>query len=163
MRPTPVGKIMHFLVLLILLSFTKISLAAPEEKTFFSHVDAAIQGQKQSNSVQKKLIVERYLRLLARLDIFGLYCDRNNRMGYSTRVAALQRGSVRLERWTEEIFGSIGAYNRFEKSRTQESLRYVRSERARTCDAGKARFLFFTGMDPKDFRIYLSDPPFGSL
>jgi hypothetical protein len=109
------------------------------------------------------LIVERYLRLLARLDIFGFYCDPSNKMGYSTRVAVLQRASVRLEKWTEETFGSIGAYNRFEKYRSQESLRYLQSERARTCKLSETQFLFYTGMDPKDFRVYLSGPPFGSL
>jgi hypothetical protein len=84
-------------------------------------------------------------------------------MGYSTRVAALQRGSVRLEKWTEEIFGSRGAYNRFEKYRGQESLRYVQGDRVRTCETSDTQFHFFTKMAPKDFRIYLSGPPFGSL
>jgi hypothetical protein len=163
MNPISVSKMAHLLALLIIIIPTRFSFAADEEKTFFSNLDSAIQSQQGDTPVDKNLIVERYLKLLARLDIFGFYCDPNNRMGYSTRVAVLQRGSVRLEKWTEEIFGSIGAYNRFEKYRSQESLRYVQSERGRTCELGKAQFLFFTEMDPKDFRIYLSGPPFGSL
>ena len=79
------------------------------------------------------------------------------------RVAVLQRGSARLEKWTEEIFGNIGAYNRFERYRNQESVRYVQGERVRTCKLSEEQFLFFTGMTPKELRIYLSSLPFGSL
>ena len=134
-----------------------------EDKTFFSNLDSTIQGQSESVSNKKGLIVDRYLRLLARLDIFGLYCDDGNRMGYSTRVAALQRNSKRLEKWTKELLGGKGAYNRFEKYRGQESLRYVRSDRARTCELSKVQFHVLTDMPPKDFLAYLSSPPFGSL
>jgi hypothetical protein len=163
MNPISVSKMAHLLALLIIIIPTRFSFAADEEKTFFSNLDSTIQSQQGDTPVDKNLIVERYLKLLARLDIFGFYCDPNNRMGYSTRVAVLQRGSVRLEKWTEEIFGSIGGYNRFEKYRSQESLRYVQSQRALTCQLSEERFLFFTDMAPKDFRIYLSSPPFGSL
>ena len=163
MKLIPVSRMTCLLVLLIIMIPVRFSFAADEGKTFFANLDSTIQGQRENIPAKKSLIVERYLRLLARLDIFGFYCDPNNRMGYSTRVAVLQRGSVRLEKWTEEIFGSIGAYNRFEKYRSQESLRYVQGARGRTCELGKAQFLFFTDMDPKDFRIYLSGPPFGSL
>jgi hypothetical protein len=153
----------RLLVLLIIVIPVRSSFAADEEKTFFANVDSTIQSQQGNTPGKRKLIVERYLRLLARLDIFGFYCDPNNKMGYSTRVAVLQRDSVRLEKWTKETFGNIGAYNRFEKYRSQESLRYVQGQRARTCELGKTQFLFYTDMAPKDFRIYLSDPPFGSL
>jgi hypothetical protein len=155
--------IKYLLVIMIVATPVRFSFALNEPETFFSGLDSTIESQKGNAPVKKKLIVERYLRLLARLDIFGFYCDPNNRTGYSTRVAVLQRGSVRLEKWTEEIFGSKGAYNRFEKYRSQESLRYVKSERARTCLLSEGQFRFFTDMDPKDFRVYLSDPPFGSL
>jgi hypothetical protein len=163
MNPIAVSKMAHLLALLLIVTPVRFSFAADEEKIFFSNLDSTIQSQRGNTPLKKKLIVERYLRLLARLSIFGFYCDHNNRMGYSTRVSVLQRGSVRLEKWTEEIFGRIGAYNKFEKYRSQESLRYVQSERVRTCELSEAQFLFFTGMPPKDFRIYLSGPPFGSL
>lgn len=163
MKPIPVNKIPFLLILLIIIAPMKFASAAVEEKIFFSNLDSTIQIQRADNPDNKKLIVERYLRLLARLSIFGLYCDHKNKIGYSTRVSVLQRGSVRLEKWTEEIFGNIGAYNRFEKYRSQESLRYVQSERTRTCQLGEPQFLFLTNMPPKDFRIYLSGPPFGSL
>jgi hypothetical protein len=153
----------YVLVLLIIMIPVRLSLALDEEKTFFYSLDSTIQSKTGKDLSKKELIVERYLRLLARLDIVGLYCDQGNRMGYSTRVAALQRGSVRLEKWTEEIFGKIGAYNRFEKYRSQESLRYVQSDRIRTCALSDAQFHFFTSMAPKDFRIYLSGAPFGSF
>jgi hypothetical protein len=158
-----VCKIKFLVALLVIMIPVRPSFALNAEKTFFSNLDSTIQSQQGNTSGKKKVIVERYLRLLARLDIYGLYCDHRNRLGYSTRVAVLQRGSVRLERWTEELFGFKGAYNRFEKYRSQESLRYVLSERVRTCDLGEAQFLFFTDMKPKDFRIYLSGSPFGSL
>jgi hypothetical protein len=163
MNIVPISKMAYLLVLLIIIIPAGFAFATGEEKTFFSSLDSAIQSQPGSNLSKKNLIVDRYLRLLARLDIFGFYCDEGNRMGYSTRVAVLQRGSVRLEKWTEEIFGSIGAYNMFEKYRSQESLRYVQSDRARTCKLSEVQFHFFTDMTPKDFRIYLSGPPFGSL
>jgi len=163
MKLIPVSKMAHLLVLLIIITPVRFSFAADEGKIFFSNLDSKIQSQRGNIQGKKKLIVERYLRLIAQLSIFGLYCDPGNRMGYSTRVSVLHRGSVRLEKWAEEIFGSIGAYNRFEKYRSQESLRYVQSERVRTCELSEAQFLFFTGMPPKDFRIYLSGPPFGSL
>ena len=137
MNLIPVSKMKHFLVLLIIIIPVRFSFAVDEEKTFLSNLDSIIQSQRGNTPGKKKLIVERYLRLLARLDIFGFYCDHNNKIGYSTRVAVLQRGSVRLERWTEELFGFIGAYNRFEKYRTQESLRYVLSDRARTVSSVK--------------------------
>jgi hypothetical protein len=54
-------------------------------------------------------------------------------------------------------------YNRFEKYRSQESLRYVQSDRVHTCELSDTQFHFFTEMAPKDFRIYLSGPPFGLL
>src|SRR3712207_8832739 len=66
----------------------------------------------------------------------------NNRMGYSTRVAALQRGSIRLEKWTEEIFGSIGAYNRFEQYRSQESLRYVQDRKSTRLNSSHANISY---------------------
>lgn len=141
----------------------RLSFATDGDQAFFANVDSTIQIEREKGPAKKKLIVERYLRLLARLDIFGLYCDQNNKIGFSTRVAALQRGSVRLEKWTEEVFGFRGAYNRFEKYRTQESLRYVSSDRVRTCQLNEAQFLALTDMDPKDFRVYLSSPPFGAL
>jgi hypothetical protein len=162
-KPIPARKMAHLLALLIIMLPGRFSLAAEAEKTFFANLDSTIQSQRDNTLGNKKVIVERYLRLLARLDIFGFYCDYKNRMGYSTRVAVLQRGSVRLEKWTKEIFGFIGAYNRFERYRSQESLRYVKSERVRTCELNEAQFLFFTDMKPKDFRVYLSVPPFGSL
>jgi hypothetical protein len=163
MNIVPISKMAYLLVLLIIIIPAGFAFATGDEKTFFSGLDSAIQSQPGSNLSKKNLIVDRYLRLLARLDIFGFYCDKGNRMGYSTRVAVLQRGSVRLEKWTEEIFGSIGAYNMFEKYRSQESLRYVQSDRVRTCKLSEVQFHFFTDMTPKDFRIYLSGPPFGSL
>jgi hypothetical protein len=163
MKLVPFSKVTHLLVLLLVIMPVRFAFADDDKRTFFSSLDSTVQSRPGKASGNKKLIVERYLRLLARLDIFGFYCDPNNRMGYSTRVADLQRGSVRLERWTEETFGSKGAYNRFEQYRSQESLRYVQGDRARTCELGKAQFLSFTGMDPKDFRVYLSGPPFGSL
>ena len=163
MNIVPTSKMAYLLVLLIIIIPAGVAFATGEEKTFFSSLDSAIQSQPGSNLSKKNLIVERYLRLLARLDIIGFYCDEGNRMGYSTRVAVLQRGSVRLEKWTEEIFGSIGAYNMFEKYRSQESLRYVQSDRVRTCELSEVQFHFFTDMAPKDFRIYLSGPSFGSL
>lgn len=163
LKLSPARKMAHLLVLLIIMIPVSFALAAEAEKTFFSNLDSTIQSQQGDTPGNRKMIVERYLRLLARLDIFGFYCDHKNRMGYSTRVAALQRGSVRLEKWAEEIFGFIGAYNRFEKYRSQESLRYVKGDRARTCEFNEAQFLFFTDMKPKDFRVYLSDPPFGLL
>ena len=163
MNISTVSKMAYLLGLLIIIIPIRFSFALSEEKTFFSSLDSTIQSQLESNSSKKNLVVERYLRLLARLDIFGFYCDEGNRIGYSTRVAVLQRGSVRLEKWTEEIFGSIGAYNVFEKYRGQESLRYVQSDRVRTCETSETQFHFFTDMTPRDFRIYLSSPPFGSL
>lgn len=163
MHLIPVGKMAYLLGLLILITPVGFAFAADEEKVFFANLDSTIQNQRETVPVNKKLIVERYLRLLARLSIFGLYCDHNNKIGYSTRVSVLQKGSVRLEKWTEEIFGMKGAYNKFEKYRSQESLRYVQSSRARTCEISEAQFLFITNMPPKDFRIYLSSPPFGSL
>ena len=159
----PVSDMRFLLALLIIAIPVRFSFASSEEKTFFSGLDSAIQSKAENNLNKKELIVERYLRLVARLDIIGLYCDQGNRMGYSTRVAVLQRGSVRLEKWTEEIFGRIGAYNRFEKYRSQESLRYVQGDRVRICELSESQFHFLTGMAPKDFRIYLSGPPFGSL
>lgn len=153
------------MIYLFVLAFMVMPVKTPSalyvEKTFFSSLDSTIPRQRGNALSEKKLIVERYIRLLARLSIFGLYCDDDNRMGYSTRVAVLQRGSIRLEKWTEEIFGSKGTYNKLEKYRTEESLRYVLGERMRTCNLGEAQFLFLTDMSPKDFRIYLSDLPFG--
>ena len=163
MNIVPISKMAYLLVLLIIIIPAGVAFATGEEKTFFSSLDSAIQGQPGSNLSKKNLIVERYLRLLARLDIIGFYCDEGNRMGFSTRVAVLQRGSVRLEKWTAEIFGITGAYNMFEKYRSQESLRYVQSDRVRTCELSEVQFHFFTDMAPKDFRIYLSGPSFGSL
>jgi hypothetical protein len=163
MNLMPIIQMTHILALLIIILPVRFSFAFDGDKVFFSSLDSTIQSQGEAIPSKKKLIVERYLRLLARLSIFGLYCDHNNRMGYSTRVSVLQRGSVRLEKWTEEIFGNVGAYNRFEKYRSQESLRYVQSERTHTCNISEEQFLFFTDMAPKDFRIYLSSPPFGSL
>jgi hypothetical protein len=159
----PTNNMAYLLALLIIMNPVKFSCALGEEQTFFSNLDSTIQSKAEKNLSKKELIVERYLRLLARIDIIGLYCDQGNRMGYSTRVAVLQRGSVRLEKWTEEIFGSRGAYNRFEKYRSQESLRYVQGDRMRTCELSDTQFHFFTDMAPKDFRIYLSGPPFGLL
>lgn len=163
MKPITLNKTAYLLALLIIIIPVRYSFAVGEGKTFFSDLDSAIQSQRVNASDKKKLIVERYLRLLARLDIIGFYCDEKNRMGYSTRVAALQRGSIRLEKWAKEIFGSMGAYNRFEKYRNQESARYVKGERVRTCELSEAEFLFFTSMHPKEFRVYLSATPFGSL
>ena len=163
MNLVPVSKMTYLLVLLIIIIHVRFSFAMSEEKTFLSSLDSTIKIKTGNDLSKKELIVERYLRLLARLDIIGFYCDKGNKMGYSTRVAVLQRGSVRLEKWTEEIFGSIGAYNRFEEYRSQESLRYVQSNRVRTCELSDAQFHFFTDMTPKDFRIYLSGPPFGLL
>jgi hypothetical protein len=163
MNLVPTNNVAYLLALLIIMIPVRFSSAFGEEQTFFTSLDSTIQNKAGKNLSKKEMIVERYLRLLARLDIVGLYCDQGNRMGYSTRVAVLQRGSVRLEKWTQEIFGSIGAYNRFEKYRSQESLRYVQSDRVRTCKLSETQFHFFTKMAPKDFRIYLSGRPFGSL
>ena len=163
MNLVPNNNMMHLLVLLIIMILVRSPFALSEEMTFFSNLDSTIQSKSGKDPSKKELIVERYLRLLARLDIVGLYCDHGNRMGYSTRVAVLQRGSVRLEKWTVEMFGSRGAYNRFEKYRGQESLRYVQGDRMRTCELSDTQFRFFTDMAPKDFRIYLSGPSFGLL
>ena len=163
MNLVPAKNMMYLLVLPIIAILVRPSFAFSEEVTFFSNLDSTIQSKTGNDMSKKELVVERYLRLLARLDIVGLYCDHGNRMGYSTRVAVLQRSSVRLEKWTEEIFGSRGAYNRFEKYRGQESLRYVQGDRMRTCELSDTQFRFFTGMAPKDFRIYLSGPSFGLL
>lgn len=157
------SKIGCLLAVVIIVVSPKLSFALNMKDTFFANLDSTILTQSSNSFKGKLLATERYLRLLARLSIFGLHCDEGNRMGYSTRVSVLQRGSVRLEKWANEIFGSKGAYNRFEKYRNQESLRYVQSDRASTCKLSEAHFHFFTGMDPKDLRIYLSNPPFGSL
>lgn len=163
MRLVYLSKKTYLLALIIIMISPTSSSAMSKDATFFSNLDSTISVQSSKSLKEKLLVVERYLRLLARLSIFGLHCDEGNRMGYSTRVSVLQRGSVRLEKWTNEVFGSKGAYNRFEKYRNQESLRYVRSDRVSTCKLSEAHFHFFTGMAPKDFRIYLSAPPFGSL
>ena len=115
MNLVPTNNITYILFLLVIIIPIRFSFALSEEKTFFSDLDSTIQSKTGKDLSKKELIVERDLRLLARLDIVGLYCDHGNRISNSTRVVVLQRGSVRLEKWTEEIFGSIGAYNRFEK------------------------------------------------
>jgi hypothetical protein len=163
MNAVPISKRTCLLVLLAITIPLEFAFAAGEEKTFFSNLDSAIQRQPSSPLNKKNLVAERYLRMIARLGIFGLYCDEGNKIGYSTRVAVLQRGSTQLEKLAEAVFGSTGAYNKFEEYRSQESLRYVRSDRVRTCELSEAQFHFFTDMTPKEFRIYLSGPPFGSL
>lgn len=163
MKLAPANKMAHLLAVLIILVPARYSFAADDGKTFFAELDSTIQNQPSRALSKKELIVERYLRMLARLTIFGLYCDEGNKIGYSTRVSVLQRASVRLEKWSKEVLGSKGAYNRFEKYRNQESLRYVQGDRVRTCELGSPQFHFFTTMNPKDFRLYLSNPPLGSL
>lgn len=133
-----------------------------QKKTFFSDVDKTIRPRDPK--VGPRIIADRYFRLMARINVWALYCDPGNKMGYSTRASHLQRSAVRLEKLATRVFGGdVPAYNRFERYRNEESLRFIRSDRNVTCPGSEPAFLEFTDMKPTDLEGYVSQEPFGSI
>lgn len=136
--------------------------AAASKPTFFSNLDATIKvsGKK----VTSRIVADRYFRLMARINIYGLYCDPGNKLGYSTRASILQRNAVQLERLATRVFGGeVAAYNRFERYRNEESLRFVRSDRNQVCSGSNEEFFAFTDLKPKQLEGFVNQAPFGAL
>lgn len=108
-----------------------------QDPTFFDELDRKIS----STSTGRRLVVERYYRLLARLSVFALYCDEGNKRGLSTNVSRFRERTTALFKEGEKIFGGAkNAYNKFERQRNEESLRFVRSDQELTCSAGVSAF-----------------------
>lgn len=132
------------------------------KKTFFSEIDKTIQVTNRK--IGPRIKADRYFRLMARINVWALYCDPGNKIGYSTRASVLQRSCTKLERLAERVFGGeVPAYNRFERYRNEESLRFIRSDRQEVCYGSYPAFMNFTDMKSSGIEAYVSREPFGSI
>lgn len=71
---------------------------------------------------------------------------------------------MKLEKLATKVFGGeIPAYNRFERYRNEESLRFIRSDRDEVCIGSYDAFIDFTDLKPNGLESFVSQEPFGSL
>lgn len=149
------------LVFAVLLSATVANAGSFSEPNIFSRVDATIKDPKTKG---RKLVILRYYRILARVNVFGLYCDPGNKKGYNTLASKLYHRMSGLEKEAEKILGGMQrAYNHFENNRNEESLRFVRSDLSVTCADGLEDFKRYANMTPYQMNDLLERTPFGSL
>lgn len=129
---------------------------------FLANVDARIKTESVS---QNRLVSERFFRLMARLSVYALYCDAANTLKYSQRFHDVYVSCMDLQAQAEETFGGFkAAYNKFEKQRNEESLRFIQSaDRAAVCSASYPAFAHYVSLSGKAMKAELLSTPVGEL
>lgn len=152
---------MKTIALALLLSLAPGASAASDD--FFAGVDRTIA--KADTISNETLALERYYRLMARLSIYALYCDFDNVLGYSTEFHHTWTETESLQKQAEKAFGGFkAAYNKIEKYRNEESLRFIqRPHRATVCSASYPSFKWIVSASPKELKVKLSQTPVGQL
>lgn len=136
------------------------SAMAAGTKDFMAGVDRQIDTESVS---RERLVAERYYRLMSRLSVYALYCDFKNELGYSQSFHELWVRTAELQTFAEKEFGGLKkAYNRFEKLRNEESLRYIQTGTA-YCAPSYPAFKSYVAMSGKALKKKLADSPAGDL
>ena len=116
-----------------------VSSAAHTQGGFFEGIDASLESGPTSSV--RRLTVERYYRLMARISVFALYCDPGNRQGYSTRFSRIWQASDRMQSEAARVLGGqVAAYDLFEGLRNEESLRMARADVPTVCASDNETF-----------------------
>lgn len=132
----------------------------PSRTDFIAGIDARVHQEEG-----RRLTIERYNRLMARLSVFALYCYKINNRPLNEQFSKFRLSAPHLEKEAVRIFGSLPAsYNRFEKARGEESVRIVATNNVpQTCVDGQATFDRYVKMSARDFDNLLSSSPHGRL
>ena len=153
MKHVALALVFSFALTLVLTSTSPVRAAS---FYFMADVDAKIDTDSVSG---KRLTLERYYRLMARLSVYALYCDFKNELGYSTRFHELWVKTEGLQAEGEETFGGMmKAYNKLERYRNEESLRYLKAGSG-ICRPSFPTFKRYVAMSAGQFRVTLSTAP----
>lgn len=135
------------------------AIAAAGEGAFFSGLDRTF---KDPGTNQRRLVVERFYRLSARLSVFALYCDFKNVRGSSTAFSQFFQNASSLQDEANRLFGgSRVAYNRFEKARNEESLRFATLATGSPCADETDDFDRIVRMNLTELDQFLAEGKFG--
>lgn len=133
---------------------------------FFAHMDEAHPKDSAGKApTGRKLVVERFFRLMSRTSIYALYCDYGNKKGWSTMVSRQRNRMTALDSEAARIFGGQEkAFNRFERYRNEESSRFVSvADRDKTCADAQSSFMSYVKLSPQEMEKTLKTPSFGDL
>jgi hypothetical protein len=134
------------------------AIAIADEGVFFSGLDRTF---KNPGTNQRRLVVERFYRLSARLSVFALYCDFKNVRGSSTAFSQFFRNASSLQEEANRLFGGRVAYNLFEKARNEESLRFTTLSTGSPCASESDDFDRIVRMNPAELDRFLAEGEFG--
>jgi hypothetical protein len=147
-------------VLLLSLSFASSAFAASHH--FLAGLDQGIEAESISS---ERLVAERFYRLGAKLSVYALYCDFDNTRKYSLKFHDMWVRCEALQAQVEKTFGGFKpAYNRFERYRNEESLRFIQApDRDAVCAASRAAFAHYVSLDGKSLKAELTAADPGQL
>ena len=87
---------------------------------------AGIDSTFSNNSDMRVVSAHRFIRLAARLSVFALYCDSENKRKLSLSVSRFRAKTIAIEKASESsLGGTVPAYNEFEDARNEESLTFA--------------------------------------
>lgn len=116
--------------------------------TYFSDLQTSKDFARLTAS-QKPM--DRYLRLMAKLSVYAIYCDLRNEAGYNTYVSKLRKRCSGIDQSADRAFGQTAAYNRFERARNDESLIFSRDSQ-NLCNANFSEFSKLVQMNATQIR-----------
>ena len=136
---------------------------ALSETTYFDQIDATIKLAK--NASLQRLVAERFVRMSARISVYSLYCDLENKRGYNVAYSKFRNRMTQLNQLSENAFGGqVALYNAFEDARNEESLTFVKAtDPDQICASSLARYKALVQSAPAVFQKSLSTPAFGSF
>lgn len=134
--------------------------ASADLSAFFHGVDRALPEY----SSHSRLVSERFLLLSARISVFAIYCDLANQQGWNTKAYELRQRTTDLQKRAEKDLGGVKpAYNRFERHRNDESVRFKRFDQQRICAENSQSFLQLVRHSGRQHRRLLTDTERGRL
>lgn len=101
------------IILAIILSYSK------SHAMVMDYYESSAPNPKWS---QEQKALDQYLRLLASLSVYALYCDMDNSRGLSTTVSEHRYSCSKWNERVESFYGHVPAVNLFEKYRNQASF-----------------------------------------
>ena len=118
-----------------------------------------------ANSRDMRIVsAHRFIRLAARLSVFALYCDSDNKRKLSLSVSRFRSRTIAIEKASEDsLGGTVLAYNEFEDARNEESLAFASFDDIDPiCAENLAKFKVDTSANATTLKRDLDTAAFGS-
>ena len=127
---------------------------------YFTGLDSTFAN----NGDMRVVSAHRFIRLAARLSVFALYCDPDNKHKLSLSVSRFRAKTSAIEKASEaSLGGTVPAYNEFEDARNEESLTFASFDDVEPfCAENLARFKTNTNINATTLAHDLRTATFGT-